>query len=271
MTDTTDDKGPDKYSHKYALLDGDVLRYEVGAIGQGTEDHPDPMPFDYVAGVLDDKIANITALAQAREPVIYLTGAVNFRDNIAVTKPYKGNRKGEKPFHFKNLTAYLRGRYNVVETEGLEADDRMAYDQFNSEADSTIICTRDKDLRMIPGWHYGWECGAQREYSRRLVDHDGYICELQNGKVEATGMALFWYQMLIGDTVDNIPGCPGIGPKKAFKLLDGCPASDMWGVVREVYYEKGMTDEYILEQGQLLWMTRELHPDGSPVLWQLPD
>jgi 5'-3' exonuclease len=28
--------------------------------------------------------------------------------------------------------------------------------------------------------------------------------------------------LLTGDAVDSIPGCPGIGPVKAFKILSGC-------------------------------------------------
>jgi hypothetical protein len=36
-------------------------------------------------------------------------------------------------------------------------------------------------------------------------------------------------------------------------------------LVRKVYDD----DVYMLEQGRLLWMTRELNKDGSPVLWEI--
>jgi len=255
-----------------ALIDGDVLRYEVGSISQNEEV---PMSFDYASQVLDNKIEQIMAAAKCTDATVYLTGANNFRDAIAVTKPYKGNRKGEKPWHFDNLTVYLKNQYDVVVAEGMEADDLMSVRQYQNwvsgELD-TVICTRDKDLRMIPGLHYGWECGQQREYFlREVTEVGGLDFDEMTGKLTGVGMAFFWAQMLIGDTVDNIPGCPGIGPKKAWELLKDIIEPDFYpDVVLDTYRKKKAPDEYILEQGQLLWMTRELTPEGKPVLWQLP-
>lgn len=57
------------------------------------------------------------------------------------------------------------------------------------------------------------------------------------------------------------------------KILDGCVALDdafkrVQEAYRALYGDRG--DEELLEQGRLLWMTRTLHEDGSPVLWEFP-
>lgn len=251
------------------LIDGDVLRYEVGAAGEMDDE---VKSFDYVAAIMDGKIADICKAVDAdQDPIIYLTGKGNFREGVAVTKPYKGNRDGYKPYHYQNLTAYLNAQYNTVTVEGMEADDAMSIEQ--TIHDDTIICTRDKDLRMVPGWHYGWECGNQREFGPLHVEGIGFLIldrSKKSPKLTGGGEVWFWAQMLTGDPTDNIPGCPGVGAVKAYALLASAEPEDYWPLVREMYYSKGKDDDYILEQGQLLWMVRELDSEGNPVLWQLP-
>jgi 5'-3' exonuclease len=244
------------------LIDGDVLRYEVGAIGEVEYIHP----FDFVAEVLDGRIDDICKAVGATEPpLVFMTGKTNFRNEIAVSKPYKGNRKSYKPFHFNNINAYMRAKYEIEEAEGLEADDLLAIYQCQAEEGTTVICTRDKDLRMVPGYHYGWECGKQREYYLRLVDDEGSLD--YDGKLKGTGMPFFYSQLLTGDPVDNIPGLPGCGPKKAWDLLEGVPVSEMWTTVRRAYEEKGYDREYLMEQAYLLWMVREYDELGNPVMF----
>ena len=252
------------------LIDADVLRYEVGAIGEG-EEGEEPASFDFVAEVLDGRIADICRAVRATEPpILYLTGDTNFRNGIAVTRPYKGGRKQEKPFHFDNITAYMYNQYEVRMQEGLEADDLMSI-ELTKDPDNNVVCTRDKDLRMVPGWHYGWECGKQREYFLRRVEDPGHL-ELEikdkKKKLTGTGTLFFYSQLLTGDSVDTIPGCPGVGPVKAFEVLH---EEDPFAAVKRMYEEKGMDEEYLLEQARLLWMVRELNEDGSPVMWELPD
>lgn len=257
------------------LIDGDVLRYEVGAICEGEDG---PASFDYVEQVLRKKIADICDWAKATaDPIIFLTGGTNFRNDVAVSKPYKGNRKSTKPWHWHNITAYMWNQYEVRLVEGLEADDLMAIEQcaWMGSDHETVICTRDKDLRMVPGWHYGWECGAQREYGPLYVGRCGHIelkdhttTKTKSKKLTGTGMSFFFAQVLMGDGVDNIPGLPRCGPAKAYELLTSDPERNMWDVVVEAYEEKGYDEEYLYEQVDLLWMVRELHEDGSPVLWR---
>lgn len=168
----------------------------------------------------------------------------------------------------------MKATYNVVESEGMEADDLMAIEQ-TKRPNETIICTRDKDLRAVPGWHYGWELGNQPSFGPRFVDIFGELRLSGDRKsIKGEGLVFFYSQCLTGDRVDSVPGLGGCGPVKAFEILKNTKTPDeAFKAVLEAY--RGVygddAEKALLEQGQLLWMTREVHPDGSPVLWELPN
>ena len=60
-----------------------------------------------------------------RDVKLYLTGGGNFRFDIATVKPYKGNRKQEKPFYLPSVRKYLETKWGAVVVEGMEADDAL--------------------------------------------------------------------------------------------------------------------------------------------------
>lgn len=257
------------------LIDADIYLYEVGfAAESGWKSEGFP-PFDYVAELLNNRITNICAIIEATEPpILYLTGRGNFRHTLAKRTPYKV-RAGNKPWHYANIKAYIKGMYDYRESEGMEADDLMAIEQ-SSRPHETIICTRDKDLRSVPGWHYGWECGNQPSFGPMLVDGYGSLCLSPCGKkLSGYGESFFYAQCLMGDAIDSIPGLGHrTGPVAAYKILKECTTSqEALKAVLEAYADKWgeRAEEELLEQGRLLHMTRELHPDGKPILWELPD
>lgn len=274
-----------------ALLDGDILTYECGfGVMTGWEGESPP-PFDKAAELLDNRIANIVALAGADEYQIYLTGKGNFREKIAVTKPYKGNRLQEKPFHYKNLRAYMQGKHNAIIVDGMEADDAICIEQMkylslpegDNDCGQTIICTRDKDLRQCPGMHYGWELGNQPSFGPKFIDEFGWIELVEKvdskGKIKKElkggGLLFFCAQCLLGDKVDNIEGIPKYGPVKAFETLGHIKVyTEAFKAVREAYRgfygDNELADEKLLEMGQLLWMVRELDEEGKPKIWEFP-
>lgn len=238
------------------LIDADVLLYEVGfGVESGWEEAGFP-PFDRAMELLDNKIANICAIVEATHPpILFLTGKGNFRYDIAKKQPYK-ERPSLKPFHYYNLKAYIKARYEYRESVGMEADDLMAIEQTN-RPEETIICTRDKDLRAVPGWHYGWELGNQPQVGPLCVTEIGHI-RLSNDRksIKGDGLLFFYSQLLTGDRVDTIPGLDGTGAVKAFKLLDGSVDSKdalkrVYGAYRAFY---GPLNAYreMLEQGRLL-------------------
>ena len=260
------------------LVDADIFLYEVGFGVEVGWDEPGYPPFDRAATLLDTKVQQICAAVEAtKPPILFLTGKGNFRYDIAKRVPYK-SRPANKPFHYKNIKAYIKGMYDYRESEGMEADDLMALYQTEGSKQGgvpTIICSRDKDLRAVEGWFYSWECGNQPSYGPVLHNTMGSLSMSACGKkLSGSGQSFFYAQCLMGDPTDSIPGLGGrTGPVKAFKLLQGCTTTEeMHKAVLEAYtgmYGDGGR-EHMLEQARLLWMTRELNEDGNVKLWEHP-
>jgi len=261
-----------------ALIDFDILRYEIGfgaETGWRTEDTIPP--WDYVENMLHERINSILYGAGADSYQGYLSEGKCFRYDIAKRKPYKGTRKHTKPWHFNNLTQYMVHQLGAKVVTGIEADDQMAIDQVRMNflisktgaPTPTIICTRDKDLRQVPGWNYSWELWRQPSYGPLEVKKEGEIqLSEDNKKIIGNGLAFFYAQVLMGDAADNIPGLPGCGPVKACEAL--AHGAMLW-TVEDMYQEFYGSDweEELTEQGQLCWLVREFNEDGSPKLWEI--
>lgn len=170
-----------------------------------------------------------------------LSGNSNFRNDVAKTKPYKGNRdRAHRPTHEEAIRDYIISQWTTIVSENEEADDVMGYMQC-ANPDDTIICTIDKDLDMIPGNHYNF---VKDERYETTADQ---------------GMSLFYKQLLTGDPTDNIAGLKGVGAVKADNLLHGLTLADQWANVVSEYMSRAGEDwlEYLTEMGQLLWIRRE--------------
>lgn len=262
------------------LIDGDILRYEIGFAAEAgwraMEGH-DPSslpPFDYVADILDMRIQNIMAMCNTETaPVLYITEGRTFRYDIATVKPYKGQRQENKPWHFNNLTAYMKAVYSTKVVTGIEADDAIAIEHSKPNS-NTIICSRDKDLRQVPGWFFSWELGKQPSFGPTLITNPGTLQLSSNKKkLIGTGDAFFFAQVLMGDTADNIPGCPGWGPVRVYELLNpilkdrehalgDAREETTWilaDAAREAYEEEYGDEAEVRfnEQSSLCWLLRE--------------
>lgn len=193
-----------------------------------------------------EKIMEECALSEF-DITCYLSGGKNFRYAVAKTRPYKGNRDAaHRPTHEDAIRQYIRGKYNTIVTDGIEADDALGLDQ----TEDTIIISIDKDLDMIPGMHYN------------------FVNEIHYTITPEQGWRSFCQQLLTGDTTDNIPGLPKIGAVKAAKILDGIENDDLLqAVVTEYASRSGKRDwfAYLEEQAQLLW----IHQPGAGILEML--
>ncbi|MNJ09646.1 DNA polymerase I [compost metagenome] len=296
------------------LLDSDILFYEIGASGQFLDERTGELvvrDFDYVADLFDQRIKEICAEVWATEPpVLYITNnrrlhkkvnkklkkegkseiefQPNFRDKVAKKEEYKGKRPSEKPFHYDNLVAYALGKYECRVAVGMEADDLLSADQWARVKEGhldTIICSRDKDLRITPGMHFGWPCGRQPQYGPRRVSELGELVlttkkgmskgkEIELHKLTGNGLKFFYSQVLTGDKTDNYPGIPGCGPVTTFTALDPCETEEeLFNAVSNLYKAKyeDLWREEMQEQCQLAWMVRELTEEGQPVMYTMYD
>ncbi len=258
------------------LIDADILLYEIGFATQKKTESGEilPSPVEEVNELVDAKIKEICAAVYATEPPkLYLTGTGNFRFNIAKRRDYKGNRKQIKPFHYKYIKAYLQSQWGAEVVNGMEADDALCIEQTSRiHSRDTIICSRDKDLKQCPGFHYTWECGKQGSWGPAWVDSVGSLQLKGPKKLVGTGTLFFYSQLLTGDSTDTYDGLPGCGPIRAHAILDGASSPDeMYQRVLEAYRSKFEdAEEQLEEQAHLAYMIRELNEDGSIKHWRAP-
>lgn len=213
---------------QHALIDADILNYRIGF---ATNDEPESVAIRTMAGFLEDLL--LFDLSEVQTWELHLTGSNNFRNQYAVTAPYKGNRKGtDKPIHYQLLRDYLVSSWGAVVHDGIEADDMLAI-RATELGDDSVIVTLDKDLDQVVGWHYN--------FAKKIKY---YITEDE-------ARLNFYKQFLTGDTVDNIVGAYRIGPKTADKLLRDKTESEMWEIILE-----HLGEERAIENGHLLYMLR---------------
>jgi hypothetical protein len=223
-----------------ALVDADVVAYRIAF---GCNDEPEKVAIAKAAEFLEDLVFTF---ANADDCEGYLTGKDNYRHEIAKTAPYKANRVAEKPKHLGIIREYMISAWAFSVQEKQEADDAISIRAYALGEEDYIICSIDKDLDNVRGWHYNF--GKNERYFVKEED------AIKN----------FYRQVLTGDRVDNVPGLPGIGPKKAEKILqDCCTEEELYKAVLEAY--KGDVS-LLTEQAQLLWLRRK---EGE--LWQPPN
>ncbi|AUG88502.1 exonuclease [Vibrio phage Vp_R1] len=183
------------------MLDADILRYQIGSIEQK---HPFidseriPASRDFVEDNVYGLFERVKDVCNFSDYRAFFTGKGNFRFDIAKQQPYKGNREDfEKPANFSVVEEIVRknnpGR--VVDCTGYEADDAMSFHRFYEDSFDYLIASRDKDLGTVPGWHYRWACGEDQP---EVLPYFISVFEANR---------FFYYQMLIGDSTDNIAGC----------------------------------------------------------------
>lgn len=254
---------------RHALVDGDMLIYQC-CYSEATK-----AGFEAVKRIWDNKVNTVLEHARAHTHTTFIThGPSNFRFDVCPN--YKGNREDrEHPPFYHELREWVQKDRGVIMVKGAEADDALCYTHnrvADIAQDHTIICTDDKDLDMVPGWHY------------RLRTKECYLVDSELGefivkktdkglKVSCRGPLAFFYQMLVGDTTDGIPGlgqpaeetrvrhglkrAKGCGQVCGFTMLETAESLlEASYIVARAYKDK-YGDEWYKEyitQARLLWM-----------------
>lgn len=138
-----------------------------------------------------------------------------------------------------------------IETEGLEADDIIACYAKAALAQGwqVTIVSSDKDLMQLiePGLDLYDTMNNRRLGPEHVAEKFHGIAPSQLGDVLA----------LMGDSVDNVPGVPGVGPKTAAKLI--LEHGDLAGVLAAADgMKKGKLRDNLIEHADMARLSREL-------------
>jgi len=222
-----------------AIIDADSLCYAVGFSSNDVEEK-------IALSRLEQTMTDLCMDLDCEDYKGFLTGKGNFRNDIAVTVPYKGQRVSDKPTHLTALRQHLVSSWGFTVVDGIEADDAVGIAAYALAEDESIMVHIDKDLNQFRGWHYNYR--KKDKY---------YVSEFE-------GLKSFYTQMLTGDRIDNIVGIKGIGPVKAKRILEECTnENELYQAVLKAYEGD---QQRVLENGQLLWLQREANQ-----VWQLPN
>jgi 5'-3' exonuclease len=209
-----------------------------------------------VAGFCNLLWGEITATRRENAPthlaVIFDAGSKTFRNDIYPA--YKANRP-ELPEDLRPQFAFTRTAsraFNVpcIEIEGFEADDIIAtYARLAREAGGTAtIISSDKDLMQLMGDGIDM---LDPMKNKRLTLED--VAE----KFGVAPNRVVDVQALAGDSVDNVPGAPGIGLKTAALLINEYGDLDAL-LARAGEIKQPKRREALVENAELIRISRQL-------------
>ena len=192
-------------------------------------------------GVTDfkhDYVRTVESLAKSYNAgtiVIAADGGSSYRKEIF--PEYKANRKvkyaeqtpqEEKEFamfmaEFSNTLTLLKEKYPVFQFKGVEADDIAAYISMNLDKyglDECWMVSSDKDWDLLINDRVSRFSTVTRKETTVHNWDEHYDFEIPD---------YITFKCLTGDKGDNVPGIPGIGPKRAVQLME------QYGDVFDIY------------------------------------
>jgi 5'-3' exonuclease len=186
--------------NRILLIDADSICYILGWHLKDT--HKD----DYmkVVDTTDEFMKDMLRDTGCSKFIGFLGGVhPTFRHTLDPT--YKGNRGPTKPDWYMQWGSIvkhrLRHNWQFYYLEGIEAEDGVSMMANYIGHNKVVLAHCDKDLNQIPGLHYDYKKKHKYILNPMAATYNYYL------------------QVLMGDSTDNITGIPGIGPKKAAKIL----------------------------------------------------
>ena len=174
-----------------------------------------------------------------------------FRDDLY--PDYKANRP-PMPDEMRSQVPYL---YEIVEAmglpllvvEGVEADDvigTLAAQAVEKSVD-VLISTGDKDMAQL----VNERVTLVNTMDNRVTDEEGV-----STRFGVSADKFIDYLTLVGDTADNIPGVPKVGPKTAARLIN--EYGDLDGLISHADEVKGKLGENLRDAIDSLPLSRDL-------------
>lgn len=173
-------------------------------------------------------------------------------------EPYKANRE-EMPEDLRLSIPYIRqiikaNNIPIIEVPGFEADDVIGTMSCmaKKEGYTVYMVTPDKDYAQLVNEHVFM---YKPKRSGGEVEIWGIKEVLDKFGIESTEQVIDILG-LMGDSSDNIPGCPGVGPKTATKLIQDYKSID--GIFQNISEIKGKQKEKLQVNEEQIRLSRKL-------------
>ena len=241
---------------RLAVIDGKSVFYR-GYYAMPGLSLPDGTPTGGVFGFTSIAIELIKKLEPDYVAVAWDIKGTSAGKRLEIYPEYKAGRTkpsddfyAQLPILREVLDAF---NWPLCELDQYEADDIMGTFavQAKDEGIETCLVTGDYDLLQLIAKD---TCVyITRTGSTDLVRYDDAAFEEKYGiKVDQ----FVDYKALVGDSSDNIPGVPRVGPKAAQSLLTAYDSLD--GIYEHVGEVKGAQQKYLTEGKELAYLSREL-------------
>ena len=188
--------------------------------------------------------------------VVFDMSKPTFRHDLF--QEYKANRQ-EMPEDLRKSIPYIREMIEalnipIIEKEGFEADDIIGTLAKKAEKEGflTMMMTPDKDYAQLVS-----ENILMYKPGKFGNDHETWGVEEVKKNFEISSPSQMIDLLgLMGDSSDNIPGCPGIGPKNAQKLISDFGSID--AIYQNIDQIKGKQKENLVIYEQQVRLSRLL-------------
>ncbi|MES2917968.1 MAG: DNA polymerase I [Pseudomonadota bacterium] len=211
----------------------------------------DGRPTGAIKGVVNMLQKLIKTYAPTHVAVVFDASGPTFRDDIfpeykAQRPPMPDDLRGQvEPLH-----ALIRAMgLPLLCEQGVEADDVIGTlaRQAAAAGVDVLISTGDKDIAQLVDGHVT----LINTMTDTVLDREGVIA-----KFGVPPECIIDYLALVGDSVDNIPGVPGVGPKTAAKWLQEYGSLD--ALIENAASIKGKAGENFRASQDVLAMARVL-------------
>ncbi len=241
---------PNKDNKLLVLVDGSSYLYRAfHAMPSLTNSKGEPTGAVY--GVTNMLRRLLKDYDPAHVAVVFDAKGKTFRDEMY--PEYKANRPpmpNELRSQIEPIHAIVRAMgLPLLSIEGVEADDVIGTlaKQAEEQGMKVLVSTGDKDMAQLVNEHVT----LVNTMTETTMDPDGV-----SEKFGIPPERIIDYLALIGDTVDNVPGVPKVGPKTAVKWLQDYGSLD--GIIEHADEFKGKVGEYLRDSLQQLPLSKEL-------------
>ena len=241
---------------RLAVIDGKSVFYR-GYYAMPGLSLPDGTPTGGVFGFASIAIELIKKLEPDYVAVAWDIKGTSADKRLEIYPEYKAGRTkpsddfyAQLPILREVLAAF---NWPLYELDRYEADDIMGTfaEQAKKEGIEACLITGDYDLLQLIS--EGTSVYITRTGSTDLVRYDDAAFEEKYGVKVAQFID---YKALVGDSSDNIPGVPRVGPKAAQSLL--ASYGDLDGIYAHLDEVKGAQQKYLTEGKESAYLSQEL-------------